>query len=137
MLNFRVAAKSFIVKDNKLLLLKRCSDNVQKPNLWEIPGGRLEPGENPYDGVKRETMEETGLEIDVLHPINVRHFVRADDQTITLIVFLCRTNSDTVQISDEHSAYEWIPMEQCKERLTTFFHEEVDRFHKLEMSKLI
>jgi len=53
--NFRVAAKSFVIKDNHLLLIKRRPNDVHKPGVWEIPGGRLEPGENPFEGLKRET----------------------------------------------------------------------------------
>ena len=56
--NFSVAAKSFVVKDNKLLVLQRRLNDVQKPGIWEIPGGRLDPGENPVEGLQREIKEE-------------------------------------------------------------------------------
>jgi|TARA_Y100000310_G_scaffold310020_1_gene354732 mutator protein MutT len=136
MMNFRLAAKSFIVKDGKLLILKRSPTDVQRPNIWEIPGGRLELGEDPRQGIKRETKEETGIDIEVLHPINVRHFNRDDGQTITLLIFLCKALNNNLKISKEHSAYEWISLENCKAKLTDFFHEEVDIFNRLELSKL-
>ena len=60
--NFRNAAKAFIVHDEKLLLLKRRPNDVHKPGEWDIPGGRLDPGENPFTGLERETKEETELE---------------------------------------------------------------------------
>ncbi|MFH1505629.1 MAG: NUDIX domain-containing protein [archaeon] len=137
MVDFRIAVKSFIVKDKKLLVLRRASDDVQKPDIWEIPGGRLGLGENPYDGLKRETKQETGLDIEVLQPINVAHFVRDDKQTITMIIFLCKALDDKVKLSEEHSAYEWVPIETCKEKLSDFFHKEVDIFNKLELDKLL
>ncbi len=34
-------------------------------DLWNLPGGGLEPGETPWDGVVREVREETGLEVAV------------------------------------------------------------------------
>ena len=135
--NFRIAAKSFIVKDNKLLVLKRRPNDVQKPSIWEIPGGRLEPGEDPVDGIKRETKEETGIDIEVSHPLNVRHFVRDDNQTITMLVFLCKALNDNVKLSQEHTDFDWIPLENCKEKLADFFHKEVDIFNKLELHKHI
>ena len=134
--NFRIAVKSFVIKDEKLLILKRASDDVQKPDIWEIPGGRLELGEDPREGIKRETKEETGLDVEVLHPINVRHFVRDDGQTITMIIFLCKALQDNVKISKEHSEFDWVALENCKEKLAKFFHEEVDIFNKLGLSKL-
>ena len=79
MVEFRVAVKSFIINDNnELLILKRSKDAGHMAEIWEIPGGRLEIGENPISGLKREIKEETGLDIDVLHPFNVRHFTRDD-----------------------------------------------------------
>ena len=133
--NFSLAAKSFIVKDNKLLIIKRSSNSIQKPNIWELPGGRLEPGEPPIDGLKRETKEETGLEIEIIHPISVRHFKRDDGQKITTLIFLCKALSDEIKISHEHSDFEWIDLKNCKEKLAEFFHSEVDTFHKLELFK--
>ena len=126
-----MAAKSFVVKDGKLLVLRWASDDVQKPNIWEIPGGRLELGENPYKGIKRETKEETGVDIDVLHTLNVRHFTRDDGQTITMLIFLCKALDGDVKLSEEHSGFEWVPLESCKEKLTEFFHPKVDIFNKV------
>jgi 8-oxo-dGTP diphosphatase len=36
----------------------------RKRGGWEMPGGRLEPGEDPYIGALREFKEETGLELE-------------------------------------------------------------------------
>jgi 8-oxo-dGTP pyrophosphatase MutT (NUDIX family) len=55
------AAALILDKHDRLLLLRR-TDN----GCWGIPGGTLEPGESLLDTVKRETLEETGLEIDSL-----------------------------------------------------------------------
>lgn len=131
MRNFRIAVKSFIVKDNRLLILKRESDDVQSPGIWEIPGGRLNLGEHPIKGLKREIKEETGLTIDVLHSLNVRHFTRSDNQTITMLIFLCKTSDDKISLSKEHSAHDWINIDNCKEKVSDFFHTEVDIYNKI------
>jgi len=137
MVDFRLAAKSFIVNNGKLLVLKRRPNDVHKPSIWEIPGGRLNLGEDPIKGLKRETKEETGLDIEVHHPINVSHFTRDDNQKITMLVFLCKANSKDIKLSEEHTDYDWIPLENCKEKLSDFFHREVDVFNKLELNKLL
>ena len=135
MVNFRVAAKSFIIHDDRLLVVKRRPNDVQKPGMWEIPGGRLEPGENPFEGLKREAKEETGLDIDVIHPLQVRHFTRDDGQTITMLIFLCKALTSNVQLSDEHTEFEWVPLERAKEKLPDFFKETVDVFNRLDLKK--
>jgi ADP-ribose pyrophosphatase YjhB (NUDIX family) len=33
--------------------------------LWEMPGGQVDPGESPWDAVRREVLEETGLRVTV------------------------------------------------------------------------
>jgi len=131
----RLAVKAFIVKEGNLLLVKRSDDEVHQPGIWEPPGGRLTLGEDPIRGLKREVLEETGLEIEVLHPFNVRHFVREDGQTVTLMIFLAKASEGEVTISSEHSAFEWVGLENCKEKIANWFHPEVDLFNKLELRK--
>ncbi len=124
------AAKAFIINGGKLLLVKRAANDTHKPGVWEIPGGRLEEGEDPFEGVKRDTKEETGIEIEPLYCLNVQHFTRQDGQTITMMIFLCRTMSREVRLSEEHSEYRWTEMRDVKKSLTPFFHGEVDIYTK-------
>lgn len=129
-MDFRVAVKGFIVKDNKLLILKRTKEEVQKPNIWEIPGGRLELGEDPFQGLKREVKEEAGIDIEILRPLSVRHFTRDDGQVITMIIFLCKVFDENIILSKEHCEFEWINIESAKEKLAEFFHKEVEMYEK-------
>lgn len=108
MSEFRIAVKAFIVKDGKLLIIKRKPDNVHYADKWDIPGGRLEVGEDPRVGVKRETKEETNLMVDPLLPLRIEHFIRDDGQGITMIIFLCKPLTDDLVLSEEHEAYEWV-----------------------------
>lgn len=111
-MNFRIAVKAFIVNEGKLLLIKRRSNDVHKPGVWDIPGGRLEMGEDPRLGVKREAIEEVGLEIEPLLPIAINHFTRDDGQLITMIIFLCEPSTATIVLSEEHQEYEWQNLEE-------------------------
>jgi 8-oxo-dGTP diphosphatase len=38
---------------------------------WDVPGGFLEPGEDPAGGAKREVLEETGLEVELSAPFAI------------------------------------------------------------------
>jgi 8-oxo-dGTP pyrophosphatase MutT (NUDIX family) len=58
---FQVSVKGlFFDKENKLMMLQ------QKDGLWEPPGGRIQKGEEFIESLKRECLEETGLECEVL-----------------------------------------------------------------------
>ncbi len=48
-----------LTKDNEAVLIKQYRHGVRDV-LWEIPGGVVEDGEGPLEGVKRELLEETG-----------------------------------------------------------------------------
>jgi len=135
---FRVAVKAMIIHNKKILLLKRAADDPQSPGIWEVPGGRLELGEDPILGLIREIREETGLYIRPSVPLSVKHFIRDDDQVITMIVFFSKAiGGDLIGISEEHSDFEWIDLEECKEKINPFFHKEVDVLRKLNLHNLI
>jgi len=127
-MNFAVSCKSFIVSDGKLLIIKRMPNDVHKPGVWEIPGGRMDLGESPFRGLPREVKEEVGLDIKVCQPLAVRHFVREDGQNITMLVFLCQPLNREVKLSQEHTEHEWIPVERAKEKLHRFFHSEINNY---------
>jgi len=62
-----------LTKNNEVVLIKQYRHGVQEV-LWEIPGGVVEDGEDPLEGVKRELLEETGytasefIQVGALYP---------------------------------------------------------------------
>jgi ADP-ribose pyrophosphatase YjhB (NUDIX family) len=57
----RVAAYAVILRDGAILL-SRLAPTVTPDELWTLPGGGLDHGEDPRDAVVREIHEETGLD---------------------------------------------------------------------------
>ena len=60
----RVAAYAVILRDDRILL-SRLSANVTSDELWTLPGGGLDHGEDPRIAVVREVYEETGLDAEI------------------------------------------------------------------------
>jgi len=60
---YRVAVAAIIFDDQGRILL--CEHTYRKYHPWGVPGGGLEYGERPEDGVRREVREETGLDVQV------------------------------------------------------------------------
>jgi 8-oxo-dGTP diphosphatase len=58
-----------VVRDpaGQVLLAERTARQVAA-GFWELPGGKIEPGETPAQGAARELLEETGLQAGKLHP---------------------------------------------------------------------
>lgn len=57
-----------IVSDGLLLLAQR-SRPAELAGLWELPGGKVEPGETPEAALARELREELGVETAVGHAL--------------------------------------------------------------------
>ena len=58
---FNVRIHAVVLDEQERILLGHRSDK----DLWDLPGGSLELGELPIEGVVRETREETGLDVEV------------------------------------------------------------------------
>lgn len=86
---------ALVVRDGRGLL-------VRENTTWLLPGGRLESGESPETGAKREVLEETGIEIEIvdLCAIAEQTFVREgsdDSYTFHFATFLGAPDDSSVQ----------------------------------------
>jgi 8-oxo-dGTP pyrophosphatase MutT (NUDIX family) len=64
----RVAVVLLVDQLGRILMQHRDAAAKVSPNQWAVPGGRIEPGENPIDAARRELREETGLTVNTLTP---------------------------------------------------------------------
>ena len=65
-----------IIQDKKgrILVSQRALDATLYPGKWQVPGGKVESGENYLDALKREVKEETDLEIVSINNLLIRRF---------------------------------------------------------------
>ncbi|MGW6919115.1 NUDIX hydrolase [Kitasatospora sp. NPDC054939] len=60
----RVSAYGIAVAEGHILLTRLAeSSPVFEPGLWHLPGGGIDPGEQPVRALERELREETGLDV--------------------------------------------------------------------------
>lgn len=57
-------AVAALVDGGRLLLVHRHPERDNYPDCWDLPGGHVEVGESPEAAVRRECLEELGIEID-------------------------------------------------------------------------
>jgi ADP-ribose pyrophosphatase YjhB (NUDIX family) len=81
-----VGVGAVIVADGKVVLIRRRYEPLA--GRWSLPGGTLELGETLEDGVAREMLEETGLEVEVGPVIEVFDRIMRDDAQRVLYHFV-------------------------------------------------
>ncbi len=74
-------AAAIHVRDGKLLLAQRPA-GTRHAGTWELPGGKVEPGETPEEALARELREELGVE-----PVDAAPDGFARDGAVTLLFF--------------------------------------------------
>lgn len=62
-----------IKKERGLLLLHRDFEGLEQ---WEMPGGKVEPGETPYEAAIREAREELGVDVEVVSHLGYTVFAK-------------------------------------------------------------
>jgi 8-oxo-dGTP diphosphatase len=107
-----VATKAFIVHDGKILLLRESTHYQDGTQIgkFDVPGGRVQPGERFDEGLIREIREETGLTVRVGKPFFVgewRPIVKGEPWQIVGIFFACEADTDAVALSEDHAEYVW------------------------------
>lgn len=59
----RKAVRTYLVKDNQVVVIKYKVGDQRKNGYYDIPGGKIEEGETSEEAAIREFQEETGIEI--------------------------------------------------------------------------
>ncbi len=126
-----VAGKAIIRKNSKILLLQRSHTSGFDPGLWELPGGKIEYGEDLVDALRREIKEEVGLDINIGRPFKTWHFLK-EPFWVTGVTFLCDYLRGDINLSSEHDAHVWIEPDEYKEySLSTAMEEQIKSYIEL------
>ena len=101
-------------------MLKR-SDN----GCWGIPGGATEPGEVLEEAAKRETWEETGLEIGELSLFGVfsgpelyYKYPNGDEVYNVSIIYLSRDWRGEIKTNEEHTEWKWFAAQEIPDDIS-------------------
>ena len=121
MIKFGIANKGYIFKKDRMLIIYKTEGeaaNDPNPNLRiDQPGGRLEFGEKPKESLEREILEEVGLRIKIIKPIDVWTYVKEKDEfQLVGINYLCEWLDGEVVLSPEHEKFEWLTLDEIRNK---------------------
>ena len=101
-------------KNDEILILKRHPESKTNPNKWELPGGKVDPGEDFDKALIREFNEETNLNIELGQFVGAVQEDFPHKKTIALVMEVVLLGEIEVKISDEHIDWKWATIEEIK-----------------------
>lgn len=82
--------------------------------LWEFMGGKVEPGETPWQALVRECREELALEIENGRVVDA--VVHAyPERTIRLTLIACSPKAGSAPVPLEHEAIRWVTVSDMRQ----------------------
>lgn len=101
-----VVVGAAIVRDGRILAQQRAFP-AEVAGLWELPGGRVEPGESDHAAVRRECQEELGIDVTPGEPVGPDIVLPGRK---LLRIYRATTEADPVAV--EHEALRWLTRDE-------------------------
>lgn len=117
-----IAVAGIVINEKDEILMVR---NVRRG--WEFPGGQVEVGENVIDAVRREIMEETGIDAEVGEVFCISSNTGKypgyngvkEVPTKIMLDFICRAKAGTLRASCESAETAWFPKKDIPDMIRT------------------
>ena len=108
-----------LIDGDKFLIGRRKPDNKNHPDLWELPGGKVEDGETPWEAINREWMEELNIGVLTYYQIPQREMYG-----VMVYPFILKYRSGKAQ-KNEHSEIKFIDFSEINQYIFTPISKEI------------
>jgi 8-oxo-dGTP pyrophosphatase MutT (NUDIX family) len=113
-------ASAAIVREKKILLVKRLQTALLFPGCWAFPGGKSEPGETPEEIAIREVKEETNLDFSP-----TKHLLTGHYGNRVMHRFTGSFSGEVVIQQEELSDYGWFTFKETQQLEMAFDYRNV------------
>lgn len=98
-----------LVHDGRVLAARRCYP-AESAGRWELPGGKVDPGETPAEAAEREIAEELGCRIAVTGWLEPEVQIR--DGLVLRVATAALADGEPVPRHGEHDAVRWLRVDR-------------------------
>lgn len=108
-----LVAAAVLLRNEEALLCHRSAARRWFPDVWDFPGGHLEANETHQNALRRELLEEIGVDVGVVLGAPVLH-LRGEDGGLDLSVWVVTAWDGTVRNCqpEEHDMIGWFTRDQ-------------------------
>jgi len=106
----------------QILAIQRSAKDSWGPGKWELPGGKLEEGQDISNALEREVFEETSLVVMPISKISYYSSTILNQSTTTKkqyigllyieLVGIAKSQNENVKLSEEHDDYKWLSVDE-------------------------
>lgn len=111
---YRLSAGVYALRDGRAAFLKRASGAMV--GFWSIPGGRVDPGEDPLTAALRELKEESGLEPTGPMAYLCALPLQGYGEHILRFSYVASCESGEIALSHEHAAASWLTPREYRDQ---------------------
>lgn len=134
---FKIGVFGIVTNTEKEILL--CLRNDY--NIWNLPGGKLEKGESPWQGVIREIKEETGLNTEIIRLVGIYSKPNKDE---IVFCFECNILGGELTLNDEAKDIKYFSVDEIPkntiqkqiERIKDFFDNRESVILKIQQTEM-
>lgn len=130
----KVGVGVIIFSDNKILLGHRVAKykdtgGIYEPDSWTLPGGKQEYDETIIDCAKRETKEETNLDISDVTVFGANDDISPDRHFITIYTYATQfTGTPEVMEKEKIDEWKWYEIDNLPDNIYTPSKKEIKLF---------
>lgn len=112
-----IGVAAIVLRGDQVLLVQRGREPAK--GLWGLPGGMLELGETVAEGVRREVLEECGVEVEVGPLVGVFEPMQRDGDGrlryhYVVLDYLARYVGGELQAADDADDAQWVALEKLE-----------------------
>lgn len=111
--NFGGGIHIAVKKGGRFLILKKSASDKDDAGRWDLPGGGIEFGEQPFEAAVREAKEEAGIKVEITKILATWAMPYGDKWSIEFLVE-GKHLSGNVKLSPEHSVAKWVSRQELK-----------------------
>ena len=131
----RVVVSGIVTMNGKILLGKK----QEKPDKdhpiegqWHLPGGHLEPGEEPEEATKREIKEETNLEVEVHQIVDSTNQTWNSEDSPFQVTYHCEAETLDAEPKSDLEKIKWVEPDNLVEKLGPHSRKTVEQRPKIK-----